>query len=241
MGRVLEKIVLAAIVTLLSPVAHGQQPTFEIQGSVVDINSRPLADATLTLRSKEPGPERSAITGSNGTFSFRNLPPGHYSLRASASEFNPVLAQHLKVGPEHSVLTLRLRMELGFCPATPGLPHYFRLLDARGNHGPTAFSGSVTDENSIAIQGADVTLYIPKLGRIASTHTDSEGSFTFAHLAVSNDYWVQISRAGYFVAEFTNLESLSGYESVYDDLVLEAGEPGHCDQNLRKIQALRCE
>ena len=56
-----------------------------------------------------------------------------------------------------------------------------------------------------------------------------------------SSYWIQVFSDGYFVSEFTNLESLPGYESIYDGLVLEACDQSGCDPNLRKTQTLRCE
>ena len=241
MSRALQAMVFAAIASLLSPLSRGQETTFEIRGSAVDINSRPLANVNVSLRTKEPGSERSTVTDGSGTFAFTDLPPGHYSLRAEAGGLNSVLARELNVGQQRRILMLRLEMEVGLCPLTPGLPHYFRLLDAADGNHLSAFAGTVTNESGVAVPRAAVALFIPGRGRIASTHTSADGSFSFTRLTVDNSYWIQVLTAGYFVSEFTNLESLSGYESIYDGLVLESCDPGGCDPNLRKIQTLRCE
>jgi len=241
MRRILEAVAFAVVALLLCPVSRGQESTFEIRGSAVDINSRPLANVNVSLRTKAPGSERRTVTHGNGAFVFADLPPGLYSLRAEASGFNPVLAREINVGQQRRILTLRLELEVGFCPLTPGLPHYFRLLDRAGDKDLSAFEGTVTNEGGVSIPGADVVLYTPARGRIASTHTDRNGSFSFTRLTADKSYWIQVLTDGYFVSEFTNLESLSGYESIYDGLVLEACDPGACDPNLRKIQTLRCE
>jgi hypothetical protein len=241
MRRTMQAMVFAAIASVLSPVSSGQETTFEIRGSAVDINSRPLANVTVSLRTKEAGSERSAITDRSGAFAFKDLPPGTYSLRAAAGGFNPVLARELNVGQQRRILTLRLEMEVGLCPLSPGLPHYFRLLDRADDKHLSAFAGTVTNESGVAVPGATVAIYIPGRGRIASTHTSENGSFSFARLMADSSYWIQVFSDGYFVSEFTNLESLAGYESIYDGLILEACAPGACDPNLRKTQTLRCE
>ncbi len=238
MSRALQVIGLAAIGSLM--LAAGE-PKSEIRGSAVDINSRPLANVAVSLRTKEPGSARSAITDRNGVFTFTDLPPGTYSLRAEAGGFNPVLARELNIGPQDRILTLRLEMEVGVCPLSPGLPHYFRLLDHTDDTHLSAFAGTVTNESGVAIPGATVGLYIPGRGKIASTHTGENGGFSFTRLTVDTSYWIQVLSPGYFVSEFTNLESLPGYENVYDGLVLEACDSGACDPNLRKTQTLRCE
>jgi hypothetical protein len=80
------------------------------------------------------------------------------------------------------------------------------------------------------------------LGRIATTRTTREGSFSFARLTVDKNYWIQVSSAGYFVGEFTQLKVLPGHESVYDDLALESCEPGQCEPYLREIPIIpSCE
>jgi len=238
MSRALQMIVLAAFATLALPAG---ERIFEIRGSAGDINRRPLANVAVSLHTMQPGSERTAVTDRNGAFAFTDLPPGHYSLRASAGGFNPVLARDLNVGQQGRILTLRLEMEAGVCPLSPGLPHYFRMLDTGGDQHLSAFAGTVTNENGVAIPGAAVALYIPGRGRIASTHTDRDGWFSFTRLTVNDTYWIQVLSPGYFVSEFTNLESLAGYESIYAGLVAEACEPGVCDPNLRKTQTLRCE
>jgi Carboxypeptidase regulatory-like domain len=238
MATALQAIGFAAIASLV--LAAGE-PKFEIRGSAVDINSRPLANVNVSLRSKEPAFNRSTVTDGNGAFAFPDLPPGHYSLQATAGGFNPVVARELNIGQQRRILTLRLEMEVGLCPLSPGLPHYFRLMDTAGDKRPAAFAGTVTNESGVAVPGATVALYIPGRGKIASTNTGENGSFSFTRLAVDSSYWIQVVATGYFVSEFTNLESLPGYESIYDGLALEACEPGACDPNLRKTQTLRCE
>ena len=184
MSRALQTIGLAAIGSLM--LAAGE-PKSEIRGSAVDINSRPLANVAVSLRAKEPGSARSAITDRNGTFAFTDLPPGTYSTTSGElGGFNPVLARELNIGPQDRILTLRLEMEVGVCPLSPGLPHYFRLLDHTDDKHLSAFAGTVVNENGIAIPGADVALYIPARGKIASTHTGENGLFSFAGLTVDS-------------------------------------------------------
>jgi hypothetical protein len=238
MSRALRAMVVSAIASLV--LAAGE-PKFEIRGAAVDINGRPLANVNVSLRDTESGPKRSTVTDPGGAFAFPDLPPGRYSLRAAAGGFKLVQARDLNLGQQGRILTLRLEMEAGVCPLSPGLPHYFRLLDAAGDQHLSAFAGTVTNENGVAIPGAAVALYIPGRGRIASTHTDRNGWFSFTRLTVNNTYWIRVLSPGYFVSEFTNLESLAGYESIYDGLAPEACEPGVCDPNLRKTQTLRCE
>jgi hypothetical protein len=49
MSRALEAVAIAAVATMLSPILHGQEKTFEIHGSVV-AGSQPLTDVDVWSR-----------------------------------------------------------------------------------------------------------------------------------------------------------------------------------------------
>jgi Carboxypeptidase regulatory-like domain len=239
MGRMHEAVAFAVMTTLLSPVSNGQQKTFEIHGTVV-AGDQGLANVGVSLRPKSTGGLRKTITDGRGAFSFDGLPPGHYVLQVGRESVTVPLSSFLEVdlNVDHG-LTLLLPLYLLYsCPDGITPSHYFRQLDAGSDKDLAALTGTVKGKHGTPIEGADVTLYIPKLGRIARTRTTREGSFSFAGLTVDENYWIQVLTPGYFVGEFTKLKVLPGYESVYDDLTLEPCEPGHCEPSLREIRIL---
>jgi len=230
MGRTQGAVAFAVIATLLSPASHGQEKTFEIRGSVV-IRDQGLPNLDVSLSAKGTGAERKTVTDLNGVFSFHGVMPRHYVLHVGTESVivppSPFLQVDLNVDRG---LTLLLPMD-----SYPCRPHYFRLLDPGSDKNTLALSGTVMNEAGTPIQGSEILLYAPPLGRVATTHTNAEGFFSFTRLTFRKDYWIQVVNDGYYVGEFTKLDVLPGYETVDLGLTLEACEPGHCESYLRPI------
>jgi hypothetical protein len=229
MNRVRERAIVAVIATLFSSVSSAQEKTFEIRGSVV-MRDGGYPDLDVSLRGKGGAAELKTVTDLSGAFSFSGVPSGQYVLQVG--HFYPVvppppfLEVALNVGRS---LTLLLPMD------TDSFPHHFCHLDRGSDKDLGVLSGSVKGKGGSPIEGANVALYISKLGRIASTRTKRGGSFSFPQLRIGGDYWVHVFNKGYFDDEITGVKVLAGYESIYDGLTLEPCEPGHCESHLRPI------
>jgi hypothetical protein len=232
MSRKLRAGVLAAIAALLSPASHGQEQRFDIHGSVVAVHQG-WPNEEVSLRGKGIHGERKTLTDLSGAFSFYGLPPGHYNLQAGHESLtvppSPMLRADINVDRS---LTLILSMDFDPCP------HYFRQLDAGSDKDLAALSGTVKGKHGASIEGATVALYIPKLGRIATTRTKRGGSFSFDRMKIDENYWIRVVSEGYFDDEINRLKVLAGYESVYGDLTLEPCQPGHCEASLRQIHIM---
>jgi hypothetical protein len=233
MSRMLNAVAFAAIAARLSSVSFGQEKTFEIRGSVV-VGDRGLANVEVSLRGNGLGDERKSATDERGEFSFAGLPAGHFDLQVRSAP----LFLRVDVNLDQS-LTLLLPLEFeGYpCPHWTTQPQYFLLLDPDDKN-LSALSGTVKGKGGGPVEGANVALYIPKQGRIATTRTTNDGSFSFASLTFEKDYWIQVLSDGYFVGEFTTLKVLPGYKSVYGDFTLESCQPGHCEPYLRQIHII---
>jgi len=232
MSKMLIAVVFAAIATLFSSVSHGQEKTFEIRGSVV-LRGQPLGNLDVSLRAKGARDVRKTVTDENGAFSFDGLPPGYYGLQVGEESVTVPPPSPYSLYVDLNVdraLTLLLPMDMDPCRA-----HYFRSLDPGSDKNLFALSGTVRNESGTPIEDSDVTLYVPSLGRVAATHTNAEGFFSFTRLTFRKDYWIQVVNDGYYVGEFTKLDMLPEYESIYLGLALESCEPGHCEAYLRKI------
>jgi hypothetical protein len=237
MSRALEAVAIAAIATLLNSVSHAQEKRFEVHGSVV-MGSQPFAHVDVWLRGQGTGVERHSVTDEGGAFSISGLAPGQYDLQVGAepttvpSPYLPFLDVALTLDRG---LTLLLPVDRDFCTQMPHVIHYFRRLEWTGHKDVTALVGTLKSERGAPVDGASVALYVPRLGKIATTYTKRGVSFSFTQLKTTENYWIQVLNQGHFPGEITRLKVLAGYESVYDNLTLEACEPGQCDPSIRKL------
>src|SRR6202142_1061334 len=78
----------AAIVLTFAEFAQAQgETTSAIVGSVVDQTSAAISGAVVTVTNVENGLKRSVKTDDAGRFSFPQLKPGRYSVKAGADRF----------------------------------------------------------------------------------------------------------------------------------------------------------
>ncbi|HTW64901.1 MAG TPA: carboxypeptidase-like regulatory domain-containing protein [Bryobacteraceae bacterium] len=217
------------VAVLLGPVLPGQEKPIEVRGTV---------HATNTTE------KRKTVTADDASFSFPAVPAGKYRLRVGPAESvtippPPGLSVELDI---HEDVTLLLPIESDdLCSQTPIPSHYFRLLDSGERKNLAGLSGTVVNEHGDPVDGADVTLFTPAVGRVAATRSRRGGSFSFPQLKLGNNYWLQITKDGYFAGELGHLKLLSGYESLYQGVQLQACQPGHCDPSVRELPVIRCE
>lgn len=80
-GKVAQRIATSLLVPLLFTVcAHAQVNTGSLSGQVTDPSGAAVKSATLTIFSEATGYSRTVASGADGSYSFTNLPIGHYSL-----------------------------------------------------------------------------------------------------------------------------------------------------------------
>jgi hypothetical protein len=77
---------LSALVRAQAP-QESEVQAGEIMGTVIDVNSDPVAGATVALVSSETTDRRSVVTADNGFFKFEDVKPGTYVLNVSAEGF----------------------------------------------------------------------------------------------------------------------------------------------------------
>src|SRR5271165_5079559 len=78
---------LAFPFALPAPAIAQGETTSAIVGSVMDLSGGAIPGATVTVTNVENGLKRSVITDDSGRFSFPQLTPGMYSVRAEADRF----------------------------------------------------------------------------------------------------------------------------------------------------------
>src|SRR5262245_30212205 len=80
---------LLAWIPLQQPVPNPPELPVSVEGIVVDsVGQQPLAGATVSVNDRlHSGARMIVVTGNNGRFAFRNLPPGQYTIEASRSGY----------------------------------------------------------------------------------------------------------------------------------------------------------
>ena len=80
----MRRMTLHVIGTLLfaSTILYGQQISGTITGVVKDSQQASVAAAKVAVTNQEQGTTRDVLTGADGSFEIRNLPPGDYVIEA---------------------------------------------------------------------------------------------------------------------------------------------------------------
>ncbi len=81
----------------LNVLAQSQATTGDIEGRVLDPNGAVVPNATVTARNEATGFERTSNTDGDGNYRIILLPPGTYSVEATANGFNKVGATAVQV------------------------------------------------------------------------------------------------------------------------------------------------
>src|SRR5579885_1740403 len=108
-------VVLCLCIGLLAPVAafaQSEATTGNIEGRVLDPKGAAVPNATVTAKNQATGFERIATTDSEGNYRIILLPPGTYSVKASAQGFNDKSANDVTVTVGGKT-TLDLQMYVG--------------------------------------------------------------------------------------------------------------------------------
>src|SRR5205809_910177 len=105
-------IVPILLAALLPVSAWGQSYQSTINGIVTDPTGALVPDVEMTLTSVDTGKVAKTTTGPEGLFSFPNLQPGKYELKATAKGFREYLQRGISV-LVNQVARLEVKLELG--------------------------------------------------------------------------------------------------------------------------------
>src|SRR5216683_5081236 len=79
--------ILAILMLGLAPFVLSQSNNASIDGEITDPNGAVVAGATVTLTSTDRKETSTFVSDADGLYSFRNVVPGGYQLKVSASGF----------------------------------------------------------------------------------------------------------------------------------------------------------
>src|SRR5215831_12201261 len=82
----------------------------DVRGTVIDPQQRPIAGAKVTLASKSSSLSKTALTDSDGEFTFRTVPVGEYTISAESSGFSNTALTVSVLSDRVTVLRLELKV-----------------------------------------------------------------------------------------------------------------------------------
>ncbi|HKY28335.1 MAG TPA: TonB-dependent receptor [Pyrinomonadaceae bacterium] len=110
--RLLSALFLLVSAFCFPPAALAQSSTATLSGTVEDQKGAVVPGATIALINADQGTQRLMITDSDGSFIFPLLPPGRYSITATATGFAPVERKDVVLNVNDQI-TIKLRLTVG--------------------------------------------------------------------------------------------------------------------------------
>ena len=107
--------VFAVLVFLAGSSARAQSTFGAVRGSTLDQSGAALPGAEITLHSLDENTNAVATSDGSGNFSFENLKPGHYSIRAAKKGFTGAIVNQLELTARQ---TLRVDVSLSVAAQT---------------------------------------------------------------------------------------------------------------------------
>jgi hypothetical protein len=121
-------LALAIAAALLAPLPASAQTLYgSITGNVTDQQGAAIPGATVTATNTGTGLNVNAVTDANGSYTFRNLPPGIYDLNASLEGFRALNQTGLRVSAGNPV-RVDLKLEVGALAETVNVVSETTLL-----------------------------------------------------------------------------------------------------------------
>src|SRR5258708_36553348 len=116
--RMFTRVLLVGLAIFMAQVAiQAQTTTGSLSGTITDPSNAVVPAATVTLVNTATGAERSAVTSSEGTFSFQTLQPGTYTITVEAKGFRKAVARDITVSVS-SVAQVTIPLEVGSASET---------------------------------------------------------------------------------------------------------------------------
>src|SRR5512142_1118519 len=91
-------VFLAGLVTLGS-LAHAQSDNASITGTITDSSGAVVPGATVTITNEATGLARTVNSNDTGFYAVTNLPPGNYTVSATAQGFEGFTQTHNHLAP----------------------------------------------------------------------------------------------------------------------------------------------
>ncbi len=179
-------LLIADTTPLLTPAAYGQGiTTGSIIGIAVDPSGAVISGATVTAISKDRGIQTKETTGSNGSFSFRNVTGGTYTVTVEASGFEVTKIQNVRVDAGQINDLGSTKLGLGAASTSVEVSESSApLLETTESQISTTFSSLQTED--LPLNGAidNIALFTPG---VAIGHDDSFSNSNGNNLSINGN------------------------------------------------------
>jgi hypothetical protein len=105
-------LALVLCITVLVPMAQGQEFRGKIQGLVTDASQAVIPGATVTLNNVKTGVQTTKITNDQGLYRFDNVDPGNYTLAVELSGFSKFVQENITVQAQADI-TVNAALKVG--------------------------------------------------------------------------------------------------------------------------------
>jgi carboxypeptidase family protein len=136
---------LLTVLLLLTALSLAQAPTGTLRGQVTDPSGAVIANAKVVVAAPD-GAKRAATTDAAGAFEIGNLPPGRYTVTASARGFATLVKQDLDV-PAAQVVQFNISLEIEVEK---------EKIEVQGEEGAQVQVNPANNASGIVISGKDL-------------------------------------------------------------------------------------
>ncbi len=163
--------VLALFASVMAPHAAAQATSGQILGQVTDPSGAIVPGATITVTDEDKGVSFTGQTDSAGNYTVPSLPPGIYSVTASATGFSASKYTHVVVAIDQH-LALNFALKLGTVTITVPVSAAAPLLQTQSAEVGTVISGNaITDLPLAGREFFDLTTLVPGVTSVAGSGT----------------------------------------------------------------------
>lgn len=165
-------LALAGLALAVRPAA-GQATTGQILGQVTDPTGAVLSGATITVIDEEKGVTFTGRSGASGDYAVLSLPPGIYSVAASAPGFAETKFTHVVIAIDQH-LALNFKLKVGNVSSVVSVTDAAPLLETESAEVGTVISGNaITDLPLASREFTDLTFLVPGVTRVMGASINS--------------------------------------------------------------------
>ncbi len=153
-------LAIAGLALAVKPCA-GQATTGQISGQVTDPTGAVISAAKVTVTDEDKGVTFAGRSGASGNYTVLSLPPGIYSVTASASGFSDTRYTHVVVNIDQEI-ALNFKLKVGTAASTVEVTEAPPVLQTESAEVGTVIGGGmITDLPLLGREFSDLTFLVP--------------------------------------------------------------------------------